>query len=119
MSKNDNFKVFFDKNELFQRKTLTIHIYIYIIDTINCAKRTKEKERQKMRIILDTDQKTITVPWNYQEKLEAYNKMVMEISGDEKKTKTFTSFIDEIWNDCIKHSDKCVKTGKKPEKKDK
>ena len=34
-----------------------------------------------MRIILDTDKKTITVPWNYQAKLDEYNKMVMEISG--------------------------------------
>ena len=67
-----------------------------------------------MRIILDTDKKTITVPWNYQAKLEAYNQMVMEISGDESKKKTFTGFIDEIWRDCITDSDKCVLTGKKP-----
>ena len=32
-----------------------------------------------MRVILDTDKKTITLPWNYREKLEAYNKMVMDI----------------------------------------
>lgn len=67
-----------------------------------------------MRIILDTDKKTITVPWNYQAKLEEYNKMVMEISGDKSKKKTFTGFIDEIWQDCMKNSDKCVVTGKKP-----
>ena len=67
-----------------------------------------------MRIILDTDKKTITVPWNYQAKLEEYNKMVMEISGDEKKKKTFTGFIDEIWQECMKNSDKCLVTGKKP-----
>ena len=67
-----------------------------------------------MRIILDTDKKTITVPWNYQAKLEEYNKMVMEISGDESKKKSFTGFIDEIWQECIKNSDKCVITGKKP-----
>ncbi len=34
-----------------------------------------------MRVVLDTDKKTITVPWNYQAKLDEYNKMVMEISG--------------------------------------
>lgn len=67
-----------------------------------------------MRIILDTDKKTITVPWNYQSKLEEYNRMVMEISGDESKKKTFTGFIDEVWQECMKDSDKCVKTGKKP-----
>ena len=70
-----------------------------------------------MRIILDTDNKTITVPWNYQQKLDEYNQMVMEISGDESKKKTFTSFIDEIWKDCMEHSDKCLKTGQKPQRK--
>ena len=40
-----------------------------------------------MRVVLDTDKKTITVPWNYQAKLDEYNKMVMEISGDESKKK--------------------------------
>ena len=44
-----------------------------------------------MRIVLDTDKKTITVPWNYQQKLEEYNAMVMEISGDASKKKTFKS----------------------------
>ena len=28
-----------------------------------------------MRIILDTDKKTITVPWNYQQKLDGINEM--------------------------------------------
>lgn len=67
-----------------------------------------------MRIILDTDKKTITVPWNYQDKLNEYNRMVMEISGDESKKKTFSGYIDEIWRECMNDSDKCLKTGKKP-----
>ena len=67
-----------------------------------------------MRIILDTDKKTITVPWNYQQKLEEYNAMVMEISNDESKKKSFKSFMNEIWEYCITNSDKCVLTGKKP-----
>lgn len=70
-----------------------------------------------MRIILDTENKTITVPWNYQKKLDEYNKMVMEISNDESKKKTFISFMNDIWEECIKDSDRCVVTGKKPEKK--
>lgn len=70
-----------------------------------------------MRIILDTDKKTITVPWNYQAKLEEYNKLVMDISGDETKKKTFTGFIDEIWRECMADSDKCLLTGKKPRSK--
>jgi len=50
-----------------------------------------------MRIILDTDKKTITVPWNYTEKLKAMNAMIMEISGDESKKKTFSGFLNECW----------------------
>ena len=67
-----------------------------------------------MRIILDTDKKTITVPWNYQAKLDEYNKMVMEISGDESKKKSFKGYIDEIWKECMADGDKCLVTGKKP-----
>ena len=58
-----------------------------------------------MRIILDTDKKQIIVPWNYQQKLEEYNKMVVEISGSEEKCKTFKSFIDDIWKEYEKKSD--------------
>lgn len=54
-----------------------------------------------MRVILDTDKKTITLPWNYREKLEAYNKMVMDISGDESKKKNFKSFVDDVWKECM------------------
>ena len=67
-----------------------------------------------MRVVLDTDKKTITVPWNYQAKLDEYNKMVMEISGDESKKKSFKGYIDEIWKECMAGSDKCLVTGKKP-----
>ena len=69
-----------------------------------------------MRIILDTDKKTITVPWNYQDKLNAINAMIMEITHDESKKKTFKGYIDEIWQECMKDSDRCVVTGKKPAK---
>ena len=43
-----------------------------------------------MRIILDTDKKTITVPWNYTTKLEEINRMVKEYGGDNAKPKTFS-----------------------------
>ncbi len=72
-----------------------------------------------MRIILDTDKKTITVPWNYQQKLDEYNKMVVEISGNEEKCKTFKTYIDDIWKECMDKSDKCLRTGKPPVKKEK
>ena len=72
-----------------------------------------------MRIILDTDKKTITVPWNYGEKLKAMNDMIMEISGDESKKKTFSGFIDECWRYAMDHSDTQLKTAQKPVKADK
>ena len=47
-----------------------------------------------MRIILDTEKKTITVPWNYQKKLDEINNLVLELTGDESKKKTFNGYID-------------------------
>ena len=70
-----------------------------------------------MRIILDTDKKTITVPWNYTDKLDAINNLIVEVTGDENNKKTFTGYIDEIWKEAIKNSDKCVKTASKPPRK--
>lgn len=70
-----------------------------------------------MRIILDTDKKTITVPWNYQQKLDEINKIISEVNDDEKKKKTFKGYLEENWNYCMSNSDKCVVTGKKPAKK--
>ncbi len=70
-----------------------------------------------MRIILDTDKKTITVPWNYQQKLNEMNKLIAEYSDGQKDPKTFTGYIDEIWKECIANSDQCVVTGKKPTSK--
>jgi len=72
-----------------------------------------------MRIILDTDKKTITVPWNYTEKLRAMNEMIMEISGDESKKKTFSGFLNECWEYAMNHSDTNLKTAQKPIKPDK
>jgi len=74
-------------------------------------------EETIMRIILDTDKKTITVPHNYQQKLNDMNKLIAEYSGGAMKPKTFTGYIDEIWKECIANSDQCVVTGKKPTSK--
>lgn len=70
-----------------------------------------------MRIILDTDKKQIIVPWNYQQKLDGINEIIMQVSQDETKKKSFTGYIDELWNECIKNSDRCVITGDKPFRK--
>ena len=72
-----------------------------------------------MRIILDTDKKTITVPWNYSDKLEAMNKIIVEVTGDESKKKTFDGFLKECWNEAMSDTDKNLKTAQKPAKKDK
>ena len=69
-----------------------------------------------MRIILDTDKKTVTVPWNYSNKLEEMNNMIMEISGDESKKKTFSGYLKECWNYAMDHSDTHLKTAPKPAK---
>jgi len=72
-----------------------------------------------MRIILDTDKKTITVPWNYQKKLEEMNNMIMQLTGDASKKKTFSGYIIECWNEAIKDTDNNLIVGQKPIKADK
>ena len=49
--------------------------------------------------------------------LNDMNKLIAEYSGGAMKPKTFTGYIDEIWQECIKNSDQCVVTGKKPASK--
>ena len=78
-----------------------------------------ERRKDIMRIILDTDKKTITVPWNYAAKLEEYNNMVMAIANDPTKKKTFKTFIDDIWQECMKDTDKHLKVADKPKKPEK
>lgn len=72
-----------------------------------------------MRIILDTDKREITVPWNYQDKLNEINRVIMDATQNPSKKKTFMGYIDEIWKEAIADSDKCAKTGKKPAKREK
>ena len=70
-----------------------------------------------MKIILDTDKKTITVPHNYQDKLDEINKMIDTYGAEGAAHETFTGYIDKIWKECIKESDKHVRTAEKPKKK--
>ena len=72
-----------------------------------------------MRIILDTDKKTITVPWNYTDKLAAMNKTIREAMGDEAKTLDFKNYIDDCWKYAMEHSDTQLKTAQKPVKAEK
>ena len=68
-----------------------------------------------MRIILDTDKKTITVPWNYSDKLAQMNKIIEEAGGEKKLD--FVNYIDDIWKFAIENSDACLKTAQKPNRK--
>lgn len=70
-----------------------------------------------MRIILDTDKKTITVPWNYQQKLDKMNDLIMEITNDPTKKKTFTGYIEEVFKEAMKDTDKNLIVGKAPARK--
>lgn len=46
-----------------------------------------------MRVVLDTDKKTITVLWNYGAKLEEMNRLIMEVTGEEAKKKFFQAIL--------------------------
>jgi hypothetical protein len=50
-----------------------------------------------MKIILDTETKTITVPWNYTAKLEEMNKLIASVTDDPSKQKTFSGYAEECW----------------------
>lgn len=67
-----------------------------------------------MRIVLDTDKKTITVPWNYAAKIEEMNRIVAAAGGENAKKWDFKNFIDDQWKYCIEHSDTCLKVADKP-----
>ena len=69
-----------------------------------------------MKIILDTDKKTITVPWNYTNKLDDLNKMIKEYGGPDAKIKTFSGYLNECWEEAMAHSDTQLKTAQRPAK---
>lgn len=69
-----------------------------------------------MKIVLDTDKKTVTVPWNYTMKLEEINRLVKEFGGADAKPKTFAGYLEECWREAMDHSDTQLKTAPKPSK---
>ncbi len=69
-----------------------------------------------MKIILDTNKKTITVPYNYSEKLAEMNRIAQEFGGDSVVKQTFTGYIDRIWKECIADSERHVVTAQKPKR---
>ena len=70
-----------------------------------------------MRIILDTDKKTITVPWNYAQKIAEINEIIK--SGGGEKQYTFKTYLEENWRACMENTDKGLVVGDKPVKKSK
>lgn len=70
-----------------------------------------------MRIILDTDKKIITVPWNYAAKLEELNKIIKQGGGTKKYD--FKTYLDEMWSECMADIDTHLKVAEKPNSKKK
>ncbi len=68
-----------------------------------------------MRIILDTDKMTITVPWNYAQKLKEMNEIIKQGGG--KKVYKFDTYLKEKWNECMNDTDKHLVVATKPVKK--
>lgn len=71
-----------------------------------------------MRIILDTEKKTITVPHNYSKKIREMNEIVEAAGGENAKVWDFKNYITQIWEYCIKNSDRCLIVADKPTRKD-
>jgi len=72
-----------------------------------------------MRIILDTDKKTITVPWNYTDKLAIMNRTIKEAMGADAKTLDFKQYLNDCWKYAMDNSDTQLKTAQKPPRPDK
>lgn len=72
-----------------------------------------------MRVILDLEQKTITVPWNYTDKLAAMNRMIKEAMGDDAKELDFKQYLEDSWKYAMEHSNTQLKTGPKPVRSEK
>lgn len=68
-----------------------------------------------MRIVLDTDKKTITVPWNYAQKLEELNRIIKQGGGN--KEYTFKNYLSEMWDECMANTDAHLKVAEKPSKR--
>ena len=94
------------------------YIYIYIYNELyEFALRQISyifcfKEENCMRIVIDTDKKTVTVPWNYAAKLEEMNRIIKDGGGD--KQYTFSSYLKEIWAICMEKTDKSLIVADKP-----
>ena len=71
--------------------------------------------KQNIRIILDTDKKTIIVPWNYAAQLDERNKIIKQGGGMKKYD--FKGYLTEMWDECMADTDTHLKVADKPKKK--
>lgn len=76
----------------------------------------KTKEAAPVKIILDTDSKTITVPWNYTEKLDAMNRVIQDAMGEDARVLDPRQYLEDCWQYAIAHADTHMLTAVKPVK---
>ena len=70
-----------------------------------------------MRIILDTDKRQLLFRGTISRSWMKSTVSLWKSATTKQRKKTFTGYINEMWEDCIANSDKCVKTGEKPFRK--
>lgn len=115
--------VVFDENDkieiVFTEMLDNIYIYHGMCEAtqMRCLAHLYFWEEQEMRIILDTDKKLITVPWNYAAKLDEMNRIIQQGGGTKKYD--FKSYINEMWNECMENTDAHLKVADKPAKRGK
>lgn len=76
----------------------------------------KTKEDAPVKIILDTDSKTITVPWNYAEKLGAMNRVIQDAMGEDARALDPRQYLQDCWQYAMAHADTHMLTAVKPVK---
>ena len=62
-------------------------------------------EGKVCKVVLDTEAITITVPWNYTDKLAAMNRTIKEAMGEGAKTLDFKQHLQDCWKFAMDNSD--------------
>ena len=70
-------------------------------------------------IIHATDKKTITVPWNYTDKLADMNRTIRDAVGPDAKPLDFKQYLNDCWKYAMDNSNTQLKTAQKPVKPEK
>ena len=67
-----------------------------------------------MKVILDTDKRTVTVPYNYAEKVDEINRIAREFGGATTEPMKPLEYIQRIWNECMSDTETCLVVAPKP-----